>query len=151
MNIWSMLPDGGDLRQHTFHDGWDVLGPGLQDGRIIYQLGADLRLHDIATGDDRTLPITLLSDLDQTRENWVDEPMDYLTDAHVSPDGDRVVLTARGRIFVAPHRQGRLVEAARSEGVRYRRAMFMPAGERLVVLSDETGEVEAWTVPANGV
>jgi tricorn protease len=151
MNLWSMNTDGGDLRQHTTHDGWDVKSPSLHEGRIVYQLGADLRLYDIAADRDRALAVTLASDLDQTREHWVDEPMDYLTDAHLSPDGDRVVLTARGRVFVAPHRQGRLVEAARTEGVRYRRAMFMPDGDRLVVLSDETGVVEVWTVPANGV
>ena len=30
MNIWSMDVDGGDLRQHTHHVGWDVKGPRLQ-------------------------------------------------------------------------------------------------------------------------
>ncbi|MHC4717835.1 MAG: S41 family peptidase, partial [Planctomycetota bacterium] len=151
MNLWSMDPSGGDLRQHTEHAGWDVRSPSLHDGRIVYQLGADLRLYDIATDRDRLLEITLSSDLDHTREHWIDRPMDYLTAAHISPDGDRVALTARGRVFVAPHRQGRLVEATRQEGVRYRRARFMPDGQRLAVLSDESGEVELWTLPANGV
>src|SRR5262249_50339070 len=66
-----------------------------------------------------------------------------------SPDGDRVVLTARGRVFVAPHRQGRLVEAGRREGVRYRDARFLPDGKSLLALSDESGEVEFWKLPAN--
>ena len=43
------------------------------------------------------IPITLSSDLDQLRENWVTNPMDYLSGAHISPDGDRVALTSRGR------------------------------------------------------
>jgi tricorn protease len=151
MNLWSMNPDGGDLRQHTRHTGWDVKSPSLHDGRIVYQLGADLHLYDIVANRDRLLGITLESDLDQTREHWIDKPVDYLTDAHLSSDGDRVALTARGRIFVVPHRQGRLVEVTRREGVRYRRARFMPDGQRLVALSDETGEIELWTLPANGV
>jgi tricorn protease len=151
MNLWSMDEDGGDLRQHTEHAGWDVKAPSLHDGRIVYQLGADLRLYDIATDRDRLLEITLSSDLDHTREHWIARPMDYLTAAHISPDGDRVALTARGRVFVAPHRQGRLVEATRQEGVRYRHARFMPDGQRLAVLSDESGEVELWTLPADGV
>jgi len=151
MNLWSMRADGSDLQQHTKHVGWEVATPALEGGRIAYQLGADLHVYDIASGQDRGVAITLDSDFDQTREHWIAKPMDYLTAAHVSPDGERAVLTARGQVFVAPHRQGRLVEAARRPGVRYREARFMPDGKSLLALSDESGEVEFWTLPANGV
>jgi tricorn protease len=43
------------------------------------------------------------------------------------------------------------VEATRKPSVRYRRATFMPDGKSLIVLSDESGEVEVWQLPANGV
>jgi tricorn protease len=151
MNLWSMSADGGDLKQHTHHAGWDVLTPSLWGGRIVYQLGADIHLYDVATEQDRLVPIALDSDFDQTREHWVPKPLEYLTAAHLAPDGGRVVLTARGRVFVAPHRQGRLVEVARQEGVRYRGARFLPDGKALVALSDQSGEVELWKLPANGV
>jgi tricorn protease len=151
MNLFSMRPDGGDLRQLTHHDGWDVATPSLSDGRIAYKLGADIRLLDIASGADALVPISLASDFDQLREKWVDRPIDYLTSAHLSPDGARVVLTARGEVFVVPAKQGRLVEVTRRAGVRYRRARFMPDGRTLVALSDESGEVEWWRFPANGV
>ena len=54
------------------------------------------------------------------RERWVTTPLDWVTAAHLSPAGDRVVLTARGQLFVAPVEQGRLVEATRNSRVRYR-------------------------------
>ncbi|UCF38133.1 MAG: PD40 domain-containing protein, partial [Acidobacteriota bacterium] len=151
MNIWSMDPDGGDRRQHTRHSGWDVLGPSQGDGRIVYQVGADLWLLDIATDQARKVPITLASDLDQLREKWVDNPMEYLTSAHLSHDGSKVVLTSRGRVFVAPAKQGRLVRASVKEGIRYRDVGFMPDGENLLALSDESGEFEFSLLPANGV
>ncbi len=151
MNLWSMNPDGSDLRQLTRHTGWDLASPALSEGRIVYQLGADIHLYDIATGRDATVPVTLVSDLDQMREHWIAKPWDYLTSAHLSPDGDRVALTARGQVFVAPVKQGRLVEATRHQGVRYRQARFMPDGKSLAALSDESGEVEWWRLPANGV
>ncbi len=151
MNIWSMDESGGGLRQHTFHSGWDVKTPAHHAGRIVYQAGADLYVYDIAGDTDRLVPIRLASDFDQARERWVTGPVDYLTSAHVSPDGDRLVLTSRGRVFVAPVRQGRLVEATRRNGVRYRDARFMPDGENLLFLSDETGEYEFWMVAADGV
>lgn len=151
MNLWSMLPEGGDLRQHTAHKGWDVKSPSLGQGRVVYQLGADLRWHDLATGRDEIIPLTLASDFDQRRERWVKKPMEYVTAVNLSPNGDRVVLTARGQVFVAPVGPGRLVEATRRPSVRYRFAQFMPDGKSLLALSDETGEVEFEKLPANGV
>lgn len=150
LNVWSMDPSGQDLRQHTRHKGWDVLGPSLDRGRIVYQLGADLRLLDLATGEDRLIPVTLSSDLDQVRVQRIDRPMEYLTSAHLSPNGDRVALTARGVVFSAPCGQGRLAQVTRKNGVRFRSARFMPDGKNILALSDESGETEFWLLPANG-
>jgi tricorn protease len=151
MNIWSMDLKGGDLRQHTFHKGWDIKEASLWDGLIAYQSGADLWLLDLAKKTDAVIPITLTSDFDQDREKWVKKPADYLTSVHLSPDGDRLVLTARGKVFVAPVEQGRFVDATREDQVRYRDARFMPDGKSLLALSDQTGELEFARLPANGV
>lgn len=151
MNLWSMKPDGSDLRQHTHHVGWDVKEPESDGTRIIYQLGADLRLFDTRDGSDRALTIGLASDFDQQRERWQTSPMDYLTAAHVSPEGDRVALTARGEVFVAPVGPGRLINVTRDKTTRYRDARFLPDGEKILALSDRTGEVEFWTYPASGI
>lgn len=151
MNIWSMDSGGDDLRQHTFHSGWDVKTPDLDRGIIVYQAGADLYLYDIETDEAEKISITLASDLDQTRDNWIDRPLDYLTSVHISPNGDRVVLVSRGRVFVAPAGHGRLVEAGRLEGVRHRDARFMPDGKGILALSDRTGEWEFWNLPARGI
>jgi tricorn protease len=151
MNLWSIDEDGGDVRQHTEHSGWDLKHPSLSEGRVVYQLGADLWLYDIAGDETHQVPITLASDFDQLRETWVDDPMTYLTSAHLHPDGRSVVLTARGRVFVAPAKQGRLVRVSRNDGVRYRDVRFMPDGTSLLGLSDETGELELVSLPANGV
>jgi len=151
MNLWSMAPDGKELQQLTFHKGWDVKSPSLRDGRIVYQHGADIRLFEIGAKTDRALAITLSSDFDQLREKWVKSPMDYLTTFGLSPSGDRVVLTARGQLFVAPVEQGRFVQVTRNNRVRYRYGCFMPDGKSLLALSDETGETEFENIPANGV
>ena len=153
MNIWSVDENGRDPRQHTHHTDFDLQSPSLSDGRIVYQLGADVWVLDLSTGQDHMIPIRLASDFDQMREEWVDTAMTWVSAAHLSPNGDRVVLTARGQLFVAPVKadQGRLVEAARHPGVRYRDGRFMPNGDSLLALSDESGEVELWTMPADGV
>lgn len=155
MEVFSMKPDGSGLAQVTNHDQpqqrlLDAKGASIHNGRIVYQLGADLWLCDANTGAAAPLSISLDSDFDQTRENWVEKPLDYLSAASLSPDGSRAVLTARGQVFVAPKESGRLVEVTRKDGVRYRAARFMPDGKSLVMLSDESGEVELWSAPADG-
>ena len=74
MNLWCMNENGGDLRQLTHHRDWDVKSPALSQGRIVYQLGPDLRLYDIAANTDELIPITLASDFDQQRERWIKNP-----------------------------------------------------------------------------
>jgi tricorn protease len=151
MNLWSMGPSGGDLRQHTTHEGLDSQSPSLSNGRIAYQLGADVRVYDIEKNQDRAVPIRLISDFDQLRERWIKTPIDWVASAHLSPTGDRIVLNARGQLFVVPAQQGRIVEATRDKKIRYRVGRFFPDGKTLLTLGDASGEVEFWRVPANGV
>lgn len=150
MNIWSSAFDGSDLHQHTRRVGSDVKNPSLDQGRIVYQSGPDLHLLDLSSGASRRLDINLASDFDQRREKWIEEPMDYLTAAHLSPKGDRVALTARGQVFVVPVGEGRRVEASRHDGVRYRNARFK-SEDQLLALSDESGEVEWWELDSRGI
>lgn len=151
-NLWSMKPDGSDLRQHTKHADFGVKSPQHHGGRIVYQNGADLWILDTRDGRNERLALTLASDFDQTRETWVDKPAEQITGFALSPTGDRLALVARGRIFVAPASgPGRLVEATRASDVRYRSVEFASDGKSLVVLSDQSGEVEFWRLPANGI
>jgi tricorn protease len=151
MNLWSMNESGGDLRQHTRHVGFDVQSTSLRNGRIAYQLGADIHVFDVSANRDAVVDIRLVSDFEQTREKWLTNPSEWITDVHMAPTGDRVVLTARGQVFVVPVKQGRLAEISRDAPVRYRQAKFFPDGKTLLTLSDRSGEVEFWRVPSDGL
>lgn len=150
MNLWSMDENGKGLRQLTRHEGWDLKDASLGQGRIVYQMGADIMLYDIASGKEKTIPIELSSDFDHLREHWIKDPTNYVTSAHISSDGNSVALTSRGRAFVAPVKSGRFVDIPSGRPGRYRDARFMPDGKHLLILSTESGELEFWTVPANG-
>lgn len=151
MNVWSMTEGGADLRQHTRHAGLDAQSARLGNGRIAYQHGADLRVLDLASGEDRLVTVRLVSDFEHTRERWVRNPAEWLAGAHLSPTGDRLVVVARGQVAVLPAASGRMVDAGRGSRERWRAARFMPDGRTLVGLTDRSGEVEFWQVPANGV
>jgi tricorn protease len=151
MNVYSMDAEGHDVKQVSHQHTFDIRSASLDDGHIVYACGSDLWLLDISSGRDELIPITLVSDFDQMREHWVKKPLDYLTAIHISPDGARAVITARGEVFTVPVGSGRIVKVAASSTVRYREARFLPDGKSIVALSTESGETEFWKFPANGV
>ncbi|MFP5227035.1 MAG: S41 family peptidase [Acidobacteriota bacterium] len=151
MNVWSMDSEGHALKQESHQKIFDVESASLSDGQIVYASGADLWSLDLKTDQEAAIPITLQSDFDQLQQHWVTKPLTYLTDTHLSPDGSRVVFTARGEIYSLPAKTGRIIRVAGSDsGVRYRAARFMPDGKSIVALSTKTGETEFWKFPANG-
>jgi tricorn protease len=151
MNIYSMDEHGRNVRQHTHHLGFDVRSASLSEGRIAYQCGADLWLLDLGSGKDTMIPVTLVSDFDQLRDHWVHKPLEYLTQAHIAPDGSAAVFTSRGEVFTLPAVSGRIVKVAGSSGVRYREARYMPDGKSIIALSTASGETEFWKFRATGV
>ena len=151
MNLWSMTDTGSDFKQHTQHTGFDIRYASLDNNTIVYQLGADLWDFNLQTDETHKINITLTSDLDQLREKWIDDPENYITSVNPDNDGTQIVITARGRVFVAPVAAGRFVEFTDKKDVRYRDANFSADGKQLITLSDESGEFEFITMPANGM
>ncbi|MEC8557112.1 MAG: S41 family peptidase [Planctomycetota bacterium] len=150
MNLWSMDLKGKSLQQHTKFKDFDVLSPNLQKGKIAFQRGADIYIYDIDKDKSKIVNIRLASDFDQQRVRWLNDPIGYLSSYNVSTDGKHVAITARGRAFIAPTKSGRLVSMPQKNGTRYRSAAFLPKSNQIYYLSDETGETEFWSAPANG-
>ena len=151
MNIWSMAPDGSGLQQHTRHEDFDVRYANVSGGVIVYQMGADLWRYNITDDTSSKINITLATDLAQLTEKWEENPSRYITSVNPSPDGDRIVITARGRVFVMPTKTGRSISYTGKPDVRYRDARFSHDGSRVFALSDESGEFEFVSMPANGI
>jgi tricorn protease len=152
MNVFSMDPQGHDMKQHTHHRGFDAQSASLSEGRIVYQCGADLWLLDLNTNQDAIIPITLVSDFDQLRDHWVKKPLEFLTMAHIAPDGSAAVFTARGEVFTLPAAaSGRIVKVAGDSAIRFREARYTPDGKSIIALSTASGETEFWKYPANGI
>lgn len=151
MNVWSMNEFGADLKQHTTHKEFDVRYANISQGNIVYQIGADLWHFSIDSGESKKINIRLATDLDQLREKWDENPSKYITAVHPDKTGDHIVITARGRVFVAPVNKGRFVSFVDKKNVRFRDATFSSKGDEIISLSDESGEFEFVRMAANGL
>ncbi|HTD06886.1 S41 family peptidase [Undibacterium sp.] len=149
-NLWSMNPDGSDKRALTGYKEWDVRNAAMGDGQIIYQLGADLHVFDIARQNDKLLKIDLVSDFDQQRNRLIKSPLEQLTNIQLSNKDERIIITARGRVSIAGTGSQRRIEIAVPEGSRARDAVFSHDDKWVYAIVDTTGENEIWRFPANG-
>lgn len=140
MNIWSMSPDGKDRKRHTPFDTWDARNASMgPSGKIVFTLAGDVHVFDPATGEERVVPIDLPSEFQLTRKRYPDAS-DYISWYTLSPEGDRLAVVARGEIFSVPVEEGVTLPVTHGSGARERRAGFDPEGERLVYITDGSGE-----------
>jgi tricorn protease len=144
--------DGGGTtpRALTRHQDFEVRSPSIDGSRIVYQHGANLRILDLADGEDRVLPIRLAGDFEQRRERFVRNPLNFLTGITLAPDGSRVVLSARGQVATAGLGPIRRIELAAAQTSRLREARLSIDGRTVHAIVDADGRSEIWSLPADG-
>ena len=139
-NLASMDPDGGNVRRLTNFTDYDVRWPAMGDGKIVYQHAMDIWIYDLATGMNQQVPVKLPSDRLQVRERFVD-PMQSIRTWGLSPDGKRIVLEARGDIFVArTSKKGLIRRITESSLVRTKFPAFSPDGRWIAAWTEVDGE-----------
>ncbi|MCX7555597.1 S41 family peptidase [Xanthomonadaceae bacterium JHOS43] len=143
-------PEAGTLTPLPIQAPFDVRNASASGQRIVYQSGADLRLFDLASGQDSVLPVRLLSDFAQRQPRWLDTSLKYLEGTDFSADGQRVALVARGRVVVAGVGAPRRVDIGSPDGVRLSAAVFSPDRKHVYAVSDASGEEEIWRFSADG-
>jgi tricorn protease len=149
-NLWSMAADGGELTPLTRHANFDVRGARLGSGRIVYQLGADLRVLDLEQKENQAIGLRLLSDFDARRQRWLERPLRFLESARLSATGDRIALTVRGRLALAGPGPQRRVEIATPADSRSREAVASADGRWIYAFNDASGRSEVWRFAADG-
>jgi tricorn protease len=162
-NLWSVDASGGDLRQHTRHRDWDVRSAAIDGTRVVYALGADLWLLDLAAdapgSPGRRLEITLGGDADHQRQRWVGRAQSFPTSIALAPDGQRVVLNLRGRLATQGTGLLRRAELPVPPDARCRDGVFSHDNRQVFALCDiataglvagELPETEVWRFNADG-
>ncbi|MEI8633833.1 hypothetical protein P4S72_20580 [Vibrio sp. PP-XX7] len=149
-NLWSMNPDGSDKTQLTNYKKWPVKSPSLSDGRIVFQLGADLVIYTLTGHQTQTLSLSLLSDEPYRQQRWIHNPLDYQTSMTLTPDGKRVVITARGKVAVATTDGTRLIDIQTPVHSRVKFALMSQDKQWIYAICDASGEEQVWRFAADG-
>jgi tricorn protease len=154
LNIWEYDINSGKQRQITKYSDYDVKwpsnGPGPDGkGEIVFQLGPDLVVLNLATERTRTVKVTIPGDRPKIR------PQTLLTNqlvysGGISSTGKRAVAEARGNIWTLPAKNGPAIALQRTSGVAERNPAWSPDGKWIAYFSDETGEYQLYIMQSDG-
>ena len=148
LNLYRYEP-GGESVKVTQHDEFDVLWPSAGPESIVYESGGFLHRFDPASGVETRLEIEVRGDRVGLLPHFV-EASKFIESSDVSPDGKRVVFTARGEVFSVPAENGRIRNVTQTPGSREIEASWSPDGRWIAYMSDMTGEYELYITAQDG-
>ncbi|MEO8524208.1 MAG: S41 family peptidase [Caldimonas sp.] len=138
-NLYSCLPDGGDIRRHTDHEAFYARHAQTDGRRIVYQCGAKIWLFDPATDSTHELAIRTPSHRAQSARKFVPAG-EHLESFHLHPRGHSLAVVARGQVFGMALWEGATSRFADGDAGRMRHGQWLADGNTLVAVSDASGE-----------
>jgi len=144
LNIYAYDLGNEQTRQLTRHQGRDVRWAS-DDGshRIVYELDGALHILDVRNGNDRELAITVPADTGFELGEQV-KVAEHLENFDVSPNGERILVAARGEVFSVPVEHGISRNLTNSAGAHEREVAWSAKGDRVAWISDASGEEEIY-------
>lgn len=148
-NIWKYDLDTGAMEQVTTFTEYDIHFPSIGPRDIIFEAGGNLYLLDLTTEQAQQVNINVVTD--QTSVKPTTESVgNQITEASVSPDGNRVFFQARGEIFNLPAENGPTYNLTRTSGIAERFPAWSPDGAKIAYWTDKNGEYQLVIRAADG-
>ena len=141
-NIWSYHPKTKELKQETFHADFDVKNLDSNGKDVVYEQGGYLHLLDPASGKSHQLEIHVKGDFHWARERWQTINSRSLSNASLSPTGQRAVFEFRGEIITVPKEKGDARNITNSSKSAERAPVWSPDGQQIAWFSDASGEYQ---------
>lgn len=143
MNLWRYSLTNEKLEQLTNFTDYDIHFPSSGPDDIVFEQGGKLYLFSFATQQYKAVNVSLIMDKSELKPKTVSAEK-YVQHYAISPDGNRVLVEARGDIFSLPAEKGFVKNITQSSGVAERYPAWSPNGMQLAYWSDEGGEYNLW-------
>ncbi|NUT94812.1 MAG: peptidase S41, partial [Saccharothrix sp.] len=144
-SVYSVLPDGSDLRRHTETEFY-ARGASTDGERVVFQSAGDLWVLDGLDAQARKLEIQLGGPRTATRPRHITPRPD---DVHPDKTGRASVVEVRGTVHWVTHRDGPARALAEQPGTRNRLPRVV--GDTVVWVTDADGEEGLEFAPVGGV
>ncbi|MDR0543771.1 MAG: PDZ domain-containing protein [Odoribacteraceae bacterium] len=132
------LATGADRAVTSYAD-YDVKFPAIGDRRIVYEQGGYLHAYDLAGGAVSRIPVVIANDYPHVRPA-IKDVREEISSLALAPDGQRLLVAARGDVFSLPAREGVTYNLTNSSSANDREPAWSPDGKYITYISDKDGE-----------
>ncbi len=156
-NIWAYDVSTRQYREVTHFTDYDIDFPSLGDSGIVFQQGGALYVLDLPSEQLHRLDVRVPDDGMRTGVRYVDAAKDIrdpdmaqITDYDLAPNGERVLLSARGDLFSLPAEHGDTRNLTQTSSADEDHPAWSPDGRQVAYTTDSSGEQQIAVRPAEG-
>jgi tricorn protease len=149
LNLYAIAPTGGEARQLTQFDDFDVLWVSGGPDAVVFEQGGYVWRYDNGATEAKRIPIRVTGDMPYTLPTFKNV-VGNVESFGLSPKGERVVFGARGEIFTVPAKHGEVRNLSMTPTAREISVAWSPDGQWISYLSDATGEYELYVRKQDG-
>ena len=151
MNLFQADPITGSITKITDFNDYDIKFPShnAAENKIVFEKGGYIYLYDVITNTTEKVPIEIADDHIFSRHELKDASKS-IREFGLSPNGERILLSARGDLFSVPSKKGFTVNLTNTSGVHERHASWSPDGHWIAYISDRSGEFEIYVMKHDG-
>ncbi len=118
---------------------FDIKFPTAFGDDVVFENGGYIYRFNAKTRQTEKVDVRLTDDMNYARSEWKDVSKN-ISNVALSPNGERLVVTARGDVYNVPSKEGVTRRLTASSGVHERAAAWSPDGKYIAYISDKTGE-----------
>ena len=140
-NIWSFDTNSKKRRQITHFKDFDAAYPALGPADIVFTAGGKMYLLQLSNDALTEVNIQVMDDFMAAKPRQ-ENVRAYVQNYTLSPDGNRLLVEARGEIFNVPAQKGFTTNLSQSSGSAERFPAWSPNGRYAAWWSDKSGEYQ---------
>lgn len=149
MNLFKYNTDTKVTSKVTDFKDFDIKFPSIGGDFIVFEKGGFIFKFNILTQQIEKVNIQISNDLNWGRNKIVDASK-LIFGGNSSPNGERLIFSARGDIFNIPAKEGVTKNITKSSSAHDKYATWSPDGKWIAFVSDKSGEFEIYIQDPEG-